>query len=54
MNSSGNLGDKQRQLVELQAKAQARLAKVRARFAQNAEDARGPRADLEWTQKKVA
>jgi hypothetical protein len=38
----------------LQAKAQARLAKSRARFAQGMEDAREVRNDLEWTQKKVA
>ncbi len=50
---SGHLNAKHRELLELQAKAQARLAKTRARFAQGLEDAREVRADLEWTQKKV-
>jgi hypothetical protein len=40
--------------MELQAKAQARLAKARARFADGMQDAREVRADLEWTQKKVS
>ncbi|KAK4213037.1 hypothetical protein QBC37DRAFT_182031 [Rhypophila decipiens] len=52
--TSGLLNAKQRELLELQAKAQARLAKTRARFAQGLEDAREVRADLEWTQKKVS
>jgi len=51
--SSGHLNAKQRELLDLQAKAQARLAKSRARFAQGLEDAREVRNDLEWTQKKV-
>lgn len=51
---SGHLNAKQRELMELQAKAQARLAKSRARFAQGLQDAREVRADLEWTQKKVS
>ncbi|KAK0634866.1 hypothetical protein B0T17DRAFT_20269 [Bombardia bombarda] len=51
--TSGKLNAKQHELLELQAKAQARLAKSRARFAQGLEDAREVRADLEWTQKKV-
>ncbi|KAK0704796.1 hypothetical protein B0H67DRAFT_360484 [Lasiosphaeris hirsuta] len=51
--TSGHLNAKQRELLELQAKAQARLAKSRARFAQGLEDAREVRNDLEWTQKKV-
>jgi hypothetical protein len=51
---SGHLNAKHRELLELQAKAQARLAKTRARFAQGLEDAREVRNDLEWTQKKVA
>ena len=53
-NRSGHLNAKHRELLELQAKAQARLAKTRARFAQGLEDAREVRNDLEWTQKKVA
>ncbi|KAM7193393.1 putative conserved domain containing protein [Naviculisporaceae sp. PSN 640] len=52
--TSGLLNAKQRELLELQAKAQARLAKTRARFAQGLDDAREVRADLEWTQKKVS
>ncbi|KAK4224992.1 hypothetical protein QBC38DRAFT_511387 [Podospora fimiseda] len=52
--TSGHLNAKHRELLELQAKAQARLAKTRARFAQGLEDAREVRGDLEWTQKKVA
>jgi hypothetical protein len=48
------LNAKHRELLELQAKAQARLAKTRARFAQGLEDAREVHADLEWTQKKVS
>ncbi|KAL2196028.1 hypothetical protein P885DRAFT_78955 [Corynascus similis CBS 632.67] len=51
--TSGHLNAKHRELLELQAKAQARLAKTRARFAQGLEDAREVRNDLEWTQKKV-
>jgi hypothetical protein len=51
--TSGHLNAKHRELLELQAKAQARLAKSRARFAQGLEDAREVRNDLEWTQKKV-
>ncbi|KAK3941722.1 hypothetical protein QBC46DRAFT_91585 [Diplogelasinospora grovesii] len=51
--TSGHLNAKQRELMELQAKAQARLAKTRARFAQGLEDAREVHNDLEWTQKKV-
>ncbi|KAL2256895.1 hypothetical protein VTK26DRAFT_960 [Humicola hyalothermophila] len=52
--TSGHLNAKHRELLELQAKAQARLAKSRARFAQGLEDAQQVRNDLEWTQKKVA
>ncbi len=53
-NSSGKLNAKHRELLELQKKAQARLAKSRARFAEGLQDAREVRADLEWTQKKVS
>ncbi|TPX08884.1 uncharacterized protein E0L32_009702 [Thyridium curvatum] len=52
--TSGHLNAKQRELLELQKKAQARLAKSRARFAEGMQDARQVRADLEWTQKKVS
>lgn len=51
--TSGALNAKHRELLELQAKAQARLAKTRARFARGLEDAREVHNDLEWTQKKV-
>ncbi|KAH8883913.1 hypothetical protein GQ53DRAFT_786662 [Thozetella sp. PMI_491] len=52
--TSGKLNAKHRELLEMQAKAQARLAKARARFAEGMEDAREVRADLEWTQKKLS
>lgn len=52
--TSGLLNDKHRELLELQAKAQARLAKSRARFAEGMQDAQEVRADLEWTSKKVS
>ncbi|KAL1877589.1 hypothetical protein VTK73DRAFT_8498 [Phialemonium thermophilum] len=52
--TSGHLNATQRDLLELQAKAQARLEKCRARFAKGLEDAREVHADLEWTQKKVS
>lgn len=51
--TSGLLNDKQRQLLELQQKAQARLAKMHTRFAEGRRDAREVRADLEWSQKKL-
>jgi hypothetical protein len=51
---SGHLNAKHRELLELQAKAQARLAKARTRFAEGMQDAQQVRADLEWTQKKVS
>lgn len=50
---SGALNAKHRELLDLQAKAQARLAKSRARFQQGLQDAEEVRADLEWTSKKV-
>jgi len=45
---------KHRELLELQKKAQARLAKTRERFQEGLRDAREVHADLEWTQKKVS
>jgi hypothetical protein len=51
---SGKLNAKHRELLELQAKAQARLAKTRERFTEGYRDAQDVRADLEWTQKKVS
>lgn len=53
-NSSGTLNAKHRELLELQAKAQARLAKSRARFADGVRDAQEVRTNLEWTSKKVS
>ncbi|PSR85601.1 hypothetical protein BD289DRAFT_368274 [Coniella lustricola] len=52
--TSGRLNAKHRELLELQQKAQARLARSRARFAEGMEDAREVRQNLEWTQKKVS
>ncbi|KAH6656271.1 hypothetical protein BKA67DRAFT_654618 [Truncatella angustata] len=52
--TSGQLNNKHRELLELQAKAQARLAKSRARFAEGLQDAQEVRANLEWTSKKVS
>lgn len=52
--SSGKLNAKQRELMDLQKQAQARLARTRERFADGMRDAREVRGDLEWTQKKVS
>jgi hypothetical protein len=52
--TSGQLNNKHRELLELQAKAQARLAKSRARFQEGVQDAQEVRANLEWTSKKVS
>ncbi|ETS79382.1 hypothetical protein PFICI_09235 [Pestalotiopsis fici W106-1] len=52
--TSGQLNNKHRELLELQAKAQARLAKSRARFAEGVQDAQEVHANLEWTSKKVS
>ncbi|CAM1509080.1 Fc.00g028190.m01.CDS01 [Cosmosporella sp. VM-42] len=51
--TSGKLNAKQRELMELQKKAQARLARTRERFQEGMRDAHEVRSDLEWTQKKV-
>lgn len=52
--ASGKLNAKQREIAELQAKAQARLAKVRSRFDEGMRDAKDVKRDLEWTQKHVS
>ncbi|KAI2602298.1 hypothetical protein GGR54DRAFT_528760 [Hypoxylon sp. NC1633] len=52
--TSGKLNNKHRELLEMQAAAQTRLAKSRARFQQGLSDAREVHADLEWTSKKVS
>jgi ElaB/YqjD/DUF883 family membrane-anchored ribosome-binding protein len=51
--TSGKMNAKHRELMELQKKAQARLAKTRERFQEGMRDAHEVRSDLEWTQKKV-
>lgn len=51
--TSGMLNAKHRELLELQKKAQARLAKTRERFQDGLRDAREVREDLEWTEKKM-
>lgn len=51
---SGKLNAKHRELLDLQAKAQARLAKTRERFNEGYRDAQDVRNNLEWTQKKVS
>ncbi|KAI0593793.1 hypothetical protein F4775DRAFT_474217 [Biscogniauxia sp. FL1348] len=52
--TSGNLNAKHRELLELQAKAQARLARTRARFADGLQDAQEVRSNLEWTSKRMS
>jgi exonuclease VII small subunit len=52
--TSGKLNAKHREILELQAKAQARLAKSRTRFAEGMQDAKEVKRDLEWTQKRVS
>lgn len=51
--ASGKLNNKQREVEELRAKAQARLAKSRARMQQGFQDAKEVKRDLEWSQKHV-
>ncbi|KAK3063374.1 hypothetical protein LTS18_000852 [Coniosporium uncinatum] len=51
--TSGQLNAKTRQLMELQALAQSRLAAAQANFAQGMEKAKEVQRDLEWTQKRV-
>ncbi|SPO03374.1 uncharacterized protein DNG_06057 [Cephalotrichum gorgonifer] len=51
--TSGKLNAKHREIMELQKKAQARLAKTRERFQDGLRDAREVREDLEWTEKKI-
>ncbi|CAJ2511451.1 Uu.00g070760.m01.CDS01 [Anthostomella pinea] len=52
--TSGTLNAKHRELMDLQAKAQARLVKARGRFAEGLQDAQEVRSNLEWTSKKVS
>ena len=50
---SGQLNDKTRQLMELQALAAQKFAEMQASFAEGIKTARDVQKDLEWTQKKV-
>jgi biogenesis of lysosome-related organelles complex 1 subunit KXD1 len=51
---SGKLNAKQREIQELQAKTQARLARAKSRFAEGMQDAKEVKRDLEWTSKRVS
>jgi len=53
LQSSGQLNDKTRQLLELQALAQQRFAAMQAQFGDSLKTAKEVQRDLEWTQKKV-
>ncbi|CZS96427.1 uncharacterized protein RAG0_14168 [Rhynchosporium agropyri] len=52
--TSGLLNAKHRELLDLQALAQQRIAKSRARLAEGYADAKEVKRDLEWTQKRVS
>ncbi|KAF2477964.1 uncharacterized protein BDR25DRAFT_5963 [Lindgomyces ingoldianus] len=51
--TSGELNAKHRELLELQALAQRRLAGARANFANGMRTAKEVQKDLQWTQKRV-
>lgn len=51
--TSGELNAKHRELLELQALAQRRLAGARANFANGMKAAKDVQKDLQWTQKRV-
>ena len=51
---SGQLNAKQRELAELQARAQRRLKDARVNFAEGMQAARDTRRDIEYTQKKMS
>ncbi|KAF2012020.1 hypothetical protein BU24DRAFT_353034 [Aaosphaeria arxii CBS 175.79] len=51
--TSGELNAKHRELLELQALAQRRLAGVRSNFADGMRAAKDVQKDLQWTQKRV-
>lgn len=51
--TSGELNAKQRELMELQALAQRRLAGAQASFAEGMRAAKEVQKDLQWTQKRV-
>ncbi|KAF2402290.1 hypothetical protein EJ06DRAFT_332119 [Trichodelitschia bisporula] len=52
--TSGQLNAKTRELQELQALAQSRLAAMQATFAEGMKAAKEVQQDLDWTQKRVA
>ncbi|KAI9714937.1 MAG: hypothetical protein M1812_006250 [Candelaria pacifica] len=52
--TSGELNAKHRELMELQALAQRRLASTRANFADGMKAAKDVKKDLDWTQKRVS
>lgn len=52
-DSSGQLNAKHRELLELQALAQRRMAGARANFADGMRAAKEVQKDLQWTQKRV-
>lgn len=54
IDRSGLLNAKQRELQDLQALAQQRIARSRARLAEGYQDAKDVKRDLEWTQKRVS
>lgn len=53
MNRSGELNAKHRELMELQALAQRRLAGAQRNFADGMRAAKDVQKDLQWTQKRV-
>lgn len=54
LHRSGKLNAKQREIMELQAKVQARAARAKSRFAEGMQDAKEVKRDLEWTSKRVS
>lgn len=52
--TSGLLNAKHRELQDLQALAQQRIAKSRARLAEGYQDAKDVKRDLEWTQSRMS
>jgi hypothetical protein len=48
------LNAKHRELQDLQALAQQRIAKSRARLAEGYQDAKDVKRDLEWTQSRMS
>jgi|TARA_R110002003_G_scaffold243_1_gene17355 exonuclease VII small subunit len=53
VDRSGELNAKHRELLELQALAQRRLAGAQASFAEGMRAAKEVQKDLQWTQKRV-